>query len=77
VVRATGGLADTVRDGRTGFSFGPFSVDAMLGALRRGLLAYRDRERWQRMMRAGMAEDFGWTASAQEYLRLYAERPLA
>jgi starch synthase len=71
VVRATGGLADTVRDGATGFSFGPYTVDAMLDALRRALAAYRDRKAWRRMMSDGMAEDFGWSASAKDYLKLY------
>ena len=72
VVRATGGLADTVRDGATGFSFGPYTVEAMLDALRRALAAYRDKKAWKKIVQAGMAEDFGWTASAKEYLKLYA-----
>ncbi|HEX7900260.1 MAG TPA: glycogen synthase GlgA [Planctomycetota bacterium] len=74
VVRATGGLADTVRDGATGFSFGPSTVDAMLDALRRALGVYRDPDEWRRIQAAGMSEDFGWPASAREYLRLYAAR---
>ncbi len=71
VVRATGGLRDTVRDGATGFSFGPYTVEAMLDAVRRALTAYRNPVAWRRMQKAGMAEDFGWTASAREYLGLY------
>ena len=40
VVRATGGLADTVQEGDTGFTFGPYTVDAFWDALVRGLTAF-------------------------------------
>ncbi len=72
VVRSTGGLADTVEEGVTGFTFGPYAPGALAGALRRALSAFRDREAWARMMRAGMAKDFGWAAPARRYLELYA-----
>jgi starch synthase len=72
VVRATGGLRDTVRDGVTGFSFEPYTVEAMLEAVRRALRAYRNPKGWRRIVAAGMAEDFGWAASAKSYRALYA-----
>jgi starch synthase len=71
VVHATGGLNDTVRDGATGFAFGPYTAEAMLDAVRRAQTAYRDRAGWLRIVQAGMAEDFGWEASAKEYRALY------
>jgi starch synthase len=71
VARATGGLADTVEDGVTGFTFGEYSVEAFLGAVRRGLAVYGDAPRWREMMRVGMARDFSWDASARRYLDLY------
>jgi starch synthase len=71
VVRATGGLADTVEDGRTGFVFEDYTVEAFVGAVRRALAVYADDRRWRAMMRAGMARDFSWDASARQYLELY------
>lgn len=71
VVRATGGLADTVEDGRTGFVFREYSVEAFVGAVRRALAVYGDDRRWRAMMRAGMSRDFSWGASARRYRELY------
>ena len=72
VVRATGGLADTVRDGVTGFTFTDYSVDDFWNALRRALYSWRhDREGWADLQRAGMTADFSWTTSARGYQQLY------
>jgi starch synthase len=70
VVRATGGLDDTI-DEETGFKFRGYSGDALLGAIDLALKAYRDPGRWTKRMRRGMAKDFSWNASAAEYMRLY------
>jgi starch synthase len=70
VVRATGGLDDTIEAG-TGFKFTGYSGDALLEAIRSALAAYRDRERWAGMVKAGMAKDFSWSTSAAEYMALY------
>jgi starch synthase len=75
-VRATGGLADTVRDVTaagegTGFTFVDPTPAALLGALQRALDAYADRPTWRRIQRAGMAEDFSWDASARQYAGVY------
>ncbi len=71
VVRATGGLADTVHDGENGFTFGPYTVEAFAGALRRALEAFADRAVWRKVMAAGMSRDSSWEASARRYLWLY------
>jgi starch synthase len=78
VVRAVGGLADTVRDrttdpGRpaTGFVFHDYSSEALLEALERALAAFRDRRGWRALQRAGMKEDHSWDRSAREYVRIY------
>ncbi|MSQ66761.1 MAG: glycogen synthase GlgA [Gammaproteobacteria bacterium] len=71
VVRRTGGLGDSVDDGRTGFVFGQASPEALLAALRRVAAVWRQPAHWQAMQRAGMAEDFSWARSAGEYLALY------
>jgi len=70
IVRATGGLEDTV-DAATGFKFREYTPEALLEAMHAALAAYRDRERWERMMRAGMAKDYSWKRSAGEYAALY------
>jgi starch synthase len=70
VVRATGGLDDTIEED-TGFKFRDYSGDALLEALGSALKAYRDRDHWLAMMRRGMRKDFSWSAAAVEYLELY------
>ena len=75
VVRATGGLADTVVDaadpGGNGFSFSDYNPGAMVAALKRALDAFGDAARWQSLQRAGMAGDFSWDVSAREYVKVY------
>ncbi len=72
VVRATGGLADTVRDGVTGFSFSNYSADDFWHALRGALHIYRvDPDCWRALQRQGMTADFSWPASARAYQQVY------
>ena len=71
LVRAVGGLHDTVTDGETGFAFVEAKVKHFNDALRRALNLYPNRERWTEMQKAGMALDFSWPHSAQKYLNLY------
>ena len=70
VVRATGGLDDTIEDG-TGFKFRDYSGDALLEAVRQALKAFEDLGSWVRRMHRGMKKDFSWGASAGEYVELY------
>jgi starch synthase len=70
VVRATGGLDDTIEPG-TGFKFWQYSGSALAGALRAAREAFADPKGWQEIMLAGMAKDFSWSVSAAEYARLY------
>jgi len=70
VVRATGGLDDTIAE-ETGFKFGEYSPGALLGTLRYALQCWRDREAWEERMRLGMSKDFSWDRSAAEYAELY------
>jgi starch synthase len=72
IVRATGGLEDTV-DSTTGFKFGEYSASALAGAIGEALHAWQSKESWIERMRNGMARDFSWEASAGEYQKLYAE----
>jgi starch synthase len=70
VVRATGGLDDTI-DEDTGFKFRDYSGDALLDSVRLALKAFQNREEWARRMRRCMQKDFSWQASAGEYVELY------
>ena len=70
LVRATGGLDDTIEPG-TGFKFRQYSGNALLEGLRAVRPAFADQDGWRAMMLAGMAKDFSWKASAAEYAQLY------
>jgi starch synthase len=70
VVRATGGLDDTI-DEDTGFKFRDYSATALLGAIDSAVRAYGDPDGWIGMMRRGMEKDFSWSAVAIKYLELY------
>ncbi len=75
VVRATGGLDDTINEqpngGGNGFKFWGYSSRALLDALHRALGTFRNKTEWTAMMRRGMAQDFSWDAPAREYERVY------
>src|SRR5215471_10311713 len=77
IVRATGGLDDTIepwdaRTGRgTGFKFSDYNGEALLATIKQALLAYQDHASWQTLMRNGMSRDFSWGASAREYGKIY------
>ncbi|HSW95096.1 MAG TPA: glycogen/starch synthase [Patescibacteria group bacterium] len=78
VVRAVGGLADTVRDldehprDGNGFSFRQYDRTAFSGALARALRAYgRDGDLWNELRGRAMREDHSWTASAKQYVDVY------
>lgn len=72
VVRATGGLADTVRNGITGFAFTGYTVGDCWNALERAIHTYRvDRPAWESIQRNGMMVDFSWESSARGYQQLY------
>ena len=79
VVRATGGLADTVRDDDahrgdgTGFAFVPYDAGAMLDAVRRALAAFADGERWRVLMQRGMRQDYSWKRSARQFVEVYEQ----
>ncbi len=77
VVRAVGGLDDTVvdadehpKDG-TGFKFSSYTAAAMVGTLKRALAAFSNPGRWKNIQRAGMSQDHSWDASAREYVKVY------
>jgi len=74
VVRSTGGLADTVHDGRTGFTFHEFTAESFWTAVQRALLVHNtDADAWARLRHNGMAANFSWSTSALGYVELYEE----
>ncbi len=78
VVRATGGLDDSIEEfdpvagAGNGFKFEAAAPAAMLGAIRKAMDAYRDRPSWTALVRNAMAGDFSWEKAAGAYLDLYA-----
>ena len=79
IVRATGGLDDTVEQfdpghgTGTGFKFGPYEAGALLEKIREALYFYARPDEWQKIQRNGMLVDNSWTAAAKKYLELYQE----
>jgi len=77
VVRAIGGLDDTVRDvdepggNGNGFKFAEYSPAALVATLRRALTAYHNRAAWKKIQQRGMRLDHSWDASAREYVKVY------
>jgi starch synthase len=85
IVRAVGGLADSVVDASewnlangtaTGFQFTDYDSRELLRQIRRAADLFADRERWQRLVTTGMRQDWSWKRSAAAYAALY-ERLLA
>ncbi len=78
VVRATGGLDDTVKaydpqtGSGTGFKFAPYTSAALVEAVQQAILLHKQPKKWQKLMGHAMAGDFSWRASAVEYEKLYA-----
>jgi len=79
VVRATGGLDDTIQEWNpelgtgTGFKFEGLSADGLLAAIDRALEAFANEKGWQRLMRNGMARNYSWEGPAREYAAVYEE----
>ncbi|HEX7232175.1 MAG TPA: glycogen synthase GlgA [Candidatus Binatia bacterium] len=79
VVRAVGGLKDTVQQcnvaasSGTGFLFGPYTSQALLAAVDECLMVYRNRTAWNALQRRAMEMDFSWNRSAKNYTDLYRQ----
>lgn len=71
IAHATGGLADTIDDGTTGFLFSDLSSDGLMEACQRAFNAFDDEDQLADMRRAAMARSFGWSAAAAQYEALY------
>lgn len=82
VVRATGGLDDTIEQfdpvtlKGTGFKFKEYTGDALLETVRTALKVFQDKNAWQTLMRNGMAQEYSWAVSAREYVKVYERAKL-
>lgn len=77
VVRATGGLDDTINEFDTktrngnGFKFAEYSSQALIKEMKKALEVYRSPELWLKLVKNGMREDFSWERSARTYEKIY------
>ncbi|MBP8626337.1 MAG: glycogen synthase GlgA [Syntrophorhabdales bacterium] len=77
IVRGVGGLEDTIIDytkepeNGTGFKFYEYTSEAMLDAVKRAMVVYRNKVEWEALIKRCMKEDFSWERSAREYIELY------
>ena len=77
IVRATGGLGETVRPFSpktmkgNGFVFKEFSPQALLKAIKKALSCYKEPFLWRKIMEAGFRENYSWENAAKRYGRLY------
>ncbi len=77
VVRATGGLDDTIKEFDTktgignGFKFAEYSSQALINKMKRALDVYRNQKLWLRLVMNSMKEDFSWQRSARTYEKIY------
>lgn len=71
VCRRTGGLADTVEDGVTGFLFTEYSSNDLISSVSRFTEAFYNKERFSEMIYEAMKRDFSWSNSCKKYFKLY------
>jgi len=78
IVRATGGLADTVEEFNVqtgtgnGFSFEAYKSEALIQAVERGIKVFKEKKDWHRLIQNAMACDYSWEASAKKYSDLFS-----
>jgi starch synthase len=77
IVRATGGLDDTIENFNTestngnGFKFNDYNAGALLDTIKRSIRVFRDKKLWNKLMQNGMSQDFSWQNSAEKYIQMY------
>ncbi len=77
IVRATGGLDDTIEQfdphtlKGTGFKFKEYTGEALLETIRAALGAFKNQNAWQALMRNGMVQEYSWASAAKEYVKVY------
>jgi len=72
VVRNTGGLADTVKDGKTGFVFKNYNPEELMIALKKAIDLFKSSpDKWRKLMENAMKEDWSWKKAIQSYNGIY------
>ncbi len=72
IAHKTGGLADTIEDGVTGFLFSEPSLSGLVNGITRALESFSSKSRLAAMRRAAMGRSFGWQQSARRYGNVYS-----
>jgi starch synthase len=73
IVRRTGGLADTVCEGKNGFEFEQRSASGLVAAVARAVIAFRNPDVWREIVRRGMVADHSWHDRAPGYVAMYED----
>jgi len=77
IVRATGGLDDTITEFHAstgignGFRFTHYTSGELLKAIHRAVTLFADSPTWRKLMRNGMVQDYSWETSAKKYVQVY------
>jgi len=77
IVRATGGLADTIKDFSeenkrgNGFVFKEYSLDALLTTVKRAVNCFHENDTWKKLIQRAMKQDFSWQKVVPRYVDLY------
>ncbi len=75
IVRATGGLDDTIQDvskvNGTGFKFQKYDSKELFKTIQLAIKTFQNQKKWAKIVKTGMAKDFSWEASAKKYVSLY------
>lgn len=77
IVRAVGGLYDSVKEFNpingtgTGFLFEKYEPEELLKAVKRAVRVFKNKEKWEKLMKNCMKKDFSWKKSAKKYIKLY------
>jgi len=71
IVRATGGLKDTVKNLKTGFVFKNYNSQELLNTIKRALKIFQNKKAWKQLQTNGIKQDFSWKKSAKKYLEIY------
>ena len=71
IVRATGGLKDTVKNLKTGFIFKNYISQELLNVIKKALKVFQNKKTWKQLQINGIKQDFSWNKSAKKYLEIY------
>lgn len=71
IVRATGGLKDTVKNLKTGFVFKNYNSQELLNTIKKALKAFQNKKAWKQLQTNGIKQDFSWDKSAKKYIEIY------